>query len=486
MRKNRLIPVLFLLAIIMGLILIFLIPPFQTPDEFDHYDYAVYLSKVNVVDFLFGAYEITAAEQSKVVTKEVSYLLDISKFHGIPFNYEKKVKVSLWETIQQAQGREDLDTENSLSQEKLLGGAYNYPPFYYWFLSLFLRLIDVFHINIVIKFLLARLTSLGLFLASLYLALKTLRLIPLGEKVITVIFAIVALQPQLGMISVSIQPDILVLFLITGCFYFILRFIKHDSLQALYLFSLFSGLLWLTKAHFFLTTYFPLIILLVAILFIRKTLTKKISFHILTSGIMVFLLGGWWYIRSFLLFKNPIGYISFETASSPFLENIGNWLFFWMPPIFKRFWGVWGWVDYSYPLFVYGGFLLLCLIPFPFWVIRLHSFFKGKKETIDSFRASIGNQLLNILVITVPLVTFSLVMFLIAGIKSPLDVNQGRHWLPLILPIAVYLGGFLEFIFVQKGEAVKKIKLQTVMYAYIVVFFTMKLWMILLTYKRYY
>ena len=39
-------------ALLKGVALAFFIPPFQTPDEYGHYDYVLYLSKVPVGRFL--------------------------------------------------------------------------------------------------------------------------------------------------------------------------------------------------------------------------------------------------------------------------------------------------------------------------------------------------------------------------------------------------------------------------------------------------
>ncbi len=47
-----------------------------------------------------------------------------------------------------------------------------------------------------------------------------------------------ALQPQLSMLSISVQPDILALFLITAGLYFALKFVNEFELRDLYLFHL--------------------------------------------------------------------------------------------------------------------------------------------------------------------------------------------------------------------------------------------------------
>jgi len=484
--KNRnIVPCIILFTILKGIILIFLIPPFQTPDEFNHYDYAVFLSKIDVPKFLLGKYDIERTEDV-VVTSEVSRLLDITDALRIRFHKEEKAKVSMRQVFVMARSEKELDTAESLGRTEVLGDAYNYPPFYYGFLSLFLRLMDLFSVNIFLKFLFLRLVSFCLFMASLYFVTKILRLIPFSESTAAVILFLIAFQPQLSMLSVSVQPDIMVLFLVTGCIYFALRFIIHSTSLNSCLFGLLSGLLLLTKVHFFLAVYFPLVVMMILILVRKKRFYGKSAAQILAGGLLAAVIGVWWYIRSYLLFDNLIGYVAYETSPDSFLANVKSWFFYWMPLIFKRFWGEWGWVDYAYPLYVFPFLLILCLVPLPFWISYINSVFKKAPQAGRYDDSPEMKKWLNLVVLFLPLLVFSLIMIYIAGEISPEDNNQGRNWLPLILPIAVYLGGYLDFLAGSRKFQARRIKRYTVVYFYSAIFFLLNLWMILLTIKRYY
>ncbi|GAF74905.1 unnamed protein product, partial [marine sediment metagenome] len=108
-KKNRLISILFFITFIKGLIFIFLIPPFQTPDEPYHYDYAVYLSKINIFDYLGGKFNISEIDADKIVTEEVKHLISLAQFEDIPFHYDEKAKIGLFDFIKCNQNHASQD-----------------------------------------------------------------------------------------------------------------------------------------------------------------------------------------------------------------------------------------------------------------------------------------------------------------------------------------------------------------------------------------
>lgn len=129
-KYSRLIYLIIIGVLVKGLILLFLIPPFQTPDEYNHYDYILFLSKTNLPDFVLGKHSAGRVFSEKlnnveyVVTKEMQELLRITRFHGIRFNPDEKVKVSLWKSISHAENFTNQDTPESLAQEKNSGTCF--------------------------------------------------------------------------------------------------------------------------------------------------------------------------------------------------------------------------------------------------------------------------------------------------------------------------------------------------------------------------
>jgi hypothetical protein len=291
------------------------------------------------------------------------------------------------------------------------------------------------------------------------------------------------------MLSISIQPDIMVLLLINICLYSALRFINYFRIKDLYFFNIFSGLLLLTKLHYFVSLYLPLICLTSIILLFKKRINKRIIGHFIIGFSVMLFIGGWWYVRSYLLFDNFAGFISIQSTGVSFLHNIQFWIFHRGPRIFISFWGVWGYFDYLYPLSVFFFLLIFSIIPTPFWLF--HGFIFVRKYKNKLFKEILNNkQAINILFSTAPLFLYVFVMIYVAGRMGPYTNDQGRNWLPFILPFALYLGGFYQYLNSKsflKSFFMNRIKqLQVIMYGHIVLFGVLNIYMIFLTYQRYY
>jgi hypothetical protein len=488
-KKNRLISILFLITFLKGLIFIFLIPPFQTPDEPNHYDYAVYLSKINIFDYLGGKFNISEIDRDKIVTEEVNHLLSQTQFQDIPFFYDEKAKIGLFDFIRDNKNYKSPDSSGSLSKEQFLGRAYNYPPLYYFYESALLRVADIFQINVVVKFLLARLFSFLLFMAALVFVYKSLKIINFSMYTSVIILTLIALQPQLSMLSISVQPDILALLLITAGLYFALKFVNDFVLRDFYLFHLSAGLLLLVKIQFFISFYPVLMVLIFYILFSFKKIDKRFLFHSLLSFLIVFVLGGWWYIRSSILYGNLLGYIGFESTQTSFFSNLFYWISFRGRLIFKSFWGVWGWLDYAYPLVLFFFFLVLSILPFPLWIAHTIPRLKKIRWNIFSLKFIQNKKAKNILLSLAPLFCYFLVMIYVAGTRPQNQNDQGRHWLPYIFPIAIYLGGcyeYLRFKSFRKRIFSQTLNLKALAFEFILVFSLLNGYMMYLTYLRYY
>ncbi len=488
-KRNRLISVLFFITFIKGLIFIFLIPPFQTPDEPNHYDYAIYLSKINILDYLWGKYNISEIDEEKTVTEEVKHLLSQAQFDAIPFHYDEKAKIGLQDFIKSTQHYLNQDTTSSLADERILGKTFNYPPFYYLYETVLLRMADILHINIVVKFLLARFFSFLIFMGALFFAYKSLKIINFSAYTSVIILALISLQPQLSMLSISVQPDILALLLITAGLYFALKFVNDFKMRDFYLFHLCVGLLLLVKIHFFVSFYPVLIVLILYVLFLNKRLNKGFWFHFFLCLFALFVLGGWWYIRSLFLYGNLLGYIGFESTQAPFFRNLFYWIFQRWRLVYKSFWGMWGWLDYGYPLVLFFFFFVLSILPIPLWTAYLFPQLKKIRWNIFSPKCMQNKKAKNILISIAPLFIYSIVMVFVAGMRPPNQNDQGRHWLPYILPIAIYLGGcydYLRFKVFQKGILAKTLNLKALAFEFILVFSLLNVYMMYLTYLRYY
>jgi hypothetical protein len=488
-QDNPLLLALVVLAAIKGIFLIFLVPPFQAPDEPTHYDYAVYLSKINLADFLSGRCRFSEIDSTATVTREVAALSDLSEYERIRFKPGEKVKAGLGELISKARGFKNQDQAQSLAKKKTAGGAFNYPPLYYGFLSLFLRAAGLLKMNIVVKFLMARLASFGLFLLSLIFAYKSLKIIGFQKYVIIIVFAVMALQPQLSWISISVQPDVAGILFINVCIFLSLRFITRSRARDFYLFHLAAGLLLLTKLQLFIVVYFP--ILLFFAIFRTKNKPSPIkSLKPWAIGFAILLaVGGWWYIRSLVFSHDIIGYISLEQTRGSVFANIKKWTMDYIPGMFLQFWGRWGWLDFSYPRWTHSVFIFLSGLPAPFWFIWVFSLLKKKNP---EERLTSGGEVFRpvlLLPLGLTFAFFVLEMAAIAAFYNPWTNSQGRQWMPFILPMAVYIGGFYEFWRFRpsgSGRLLRDFAVRLIAYAYIAIFLVLDVWMIVLTQQRYF
>lgn len=289
------------------------------------------------------------------------------------------------------------------------------------------------------------------------------------------------------MLSVSIQPDILALLFINLCFYFSLKFVRSYQIKYFYLFSISSGLILLIKLHFFVAAYWALLAIILLLLISQKRIHKKIFLHYLFSILIVFFIGGWWYVRSYLLYDNIIGFISSQSSQESFFLSIKIWFFYNSRFIYSSFWGVWGWVDYAYPLFVFFLLFIISFIPLPLWIFQTIKVFKADRKSLYNIKFFNSIRGIDVLVFAAPLALFFFEMIIIAG-SSGANNSQGRYWLPFIFPLAVYMGGFLDSFKPLKltKQPFGKIQLKNIVIAYVVIFTILNVYMIYLTYMRYY
>jgi len=479
--RNPFLLILLGLAAVRGAVLIFLIPPFQVPDEPSHYDYALYLSKVDPAAFAGGRIRFATASLGPVITEEARALLDVTTFKAVreagrtgpaPHRFRWR------ESLEKAAAYRELDTPETLGRVTEAGSSLNYPPLYYGFLSVFLRAASALGLNILAKLILARFLTFGLFLLSIVFADKALAGLGLRGFAALPALTIFALQPQLAMVSVSIQPDVLALLLITVCFFLALELDRNFRLRKFYLFHVAAGLLLLTKIHLFLPVYVPLAALMAIRLVRKKAVPSHWGRHAAGGALLLFVLGGWWYVRSLFLYGNLTGYIGHDPVLGTFASHLKDWLFVYLPRVFRQFWGRWGWFDYAYPDWVYGFFLALSIFPAYFWGRRVLGLRKHPETGSAGEGPSAGFSLL-----AVSFAVFAVEMSAIAVILSPQAHGQGRHWLPFLLPIAVYLGGFAMEDGVPGPGARRRTR--TIALGLLAVMIILDAAMVVLTWRRY-
>ena len=117
----------------------------------------------------------------------------------------------------------------------------------------------------------------------------------------------------------TLKIDIFFMFMFASLILFLIRYAKNKNISDLILFSLSGGMF--LGSRYLAIPYLVLPLIFMAILIVgnfKKNGKKTIS-HLMLSGFLVLLLGGYWYIRNFIITGNPI----FPTAilGFPGLKN---------------------------------------------------------------------------------------------------------------------------------------------------------------------
>ncbi len=139
------------IALVKGLALTALIPPFQTPDEYAHYDYAVYLSRVPPLAFLRGEVtRPTVMRHAEVVTSEVRAVAGAAGVfpHLTDAVLPKRQPLSDMLAAAAAWDGRELD----LSHVRTWNAAMNYPPLYHGALAVLLRVQRAAGVNPLLRF----------------------------------------------------------------------------------------------------------------------------------------------------------------------------------------------------------------------------------------------------------------------------------------------------------------------------------------------
>ena len=431
------------LALLKGLVLVWLIPPFQAPDEYGHYDYALFLSKVNPVAFLRGdAVQTRRLSDIHYTTRE---LIAVVEATGMRPHMDDAIVVRHRPSFLDARRRVSVlpteDTAETLYRVPTLNNVFNYPPLYYGLLGVVLRLLDALGLDPVSKDYAARVCSVLLLLATLAIAARLLGALRLPGSVGAITLFAIACHPELSMMSASVQPDMLSLLLVTVALWLLQRSLVHLSPAVACGFGVSLGLLLLTKVH----TVPPLAFGALATLGLRAGRRAvplgSAASATFWAGSTALLVGGWWYVRSRGTFDNWLGLVEWQTMSdvSPsFGENLAVWFRYALPMTFRSYWGVWGWFDYGLPDWTLPILAAVSVMPALLLVLRFRiavghwSWGRGAARV----RRSVPRLWLFAVVLT--LGAYVVEMLYIAGVMGMVHA-QGRQWLAFALPQMLYL-----------------------------------------------
>jgi hypothetical protein len=266
---------------------------------------------------------------------------------------------------------------------------------------------------------------------------------------------VLALHPQLSMLSVAVQPDMLGLVLVTVALLGGVRAIEHPTAGNAAWLGLATGLVLLTKLHLAL----PLMAVaaIVAVAGVARGHGLGAVRRAGIAGGIAAAVGGWWYLRSWLLFGNAMGLM--ETgrdtgASDSFLLNLRHFVELRGAEVLRSYWGVWGWLDYGLPHALLPWLGLLAVAPAALLLVGAHMVSWAPPAKSDD-AAGDGVNVAGLLVVTLAFALFAAQMIAITGLYGIVN-DQGRHWLGYAAVQALYLAAPLLLLTPSRLEAMAR------------------------------
>jgi hypothetical protein len=152
-------------------------PAFQTPDEYGHYDYVLYLSHITWGEFLRGnvarpqAYHDITTDELWAVT-QASGTESHLRGQGL-----RRPLPTLGMQVAFASAFVPTDSHGSLARKTIVPAQFNYPMLYYGGMALVVKAVRMTTPNPVIAYYTARTVSLGLLLLTVYFTWATARVV---------------------------------------------------------------------------------------------------------------------------------------------------------------------------------------------------------------------------------------------------------------------------------------------------------------------
>ncbi len=250
--SQRLVLVLALaLCVVKGVLVAVVTPPFQTPDEYGHYDYVLYLSHIDWKRFLVGDVARPTG-YNDVTTNELWAVVRATGTEGhLRGEGLTRPLPSLARQLEAGRGFTPSDSHDALSTKTVVAPQFNYPILYYGGAALLVKIVRLQTSNPVVAYYCVRLGSLLLVLLTVYWVWRTTLLLQRSSDWLPSAYAVgfVSLQPQLSMLGTSVQSDTLTVALTATAGTLSARYALRPDLRAACALGGVVGLLLLTKVH---------------------------------------------------------------------------------------------------------------------------------------------------------------------------------------------------------------------------------------------
>jgi len=416
--KNRSLRNFFILFLVIlflkGILLIFLIPPWQNPDEPTHLEYSlVWMDFYRDILLKNSVQPAETSNQTRIL--------------------ESMMETHFWSR---------LGFQNPSATPVLFRSApfltprpsqRNNPPLYYMITGMFFTLLPA-NSDPITYLIAGRFFSLFIFLLSFFSIMKTTELFGSNEILwMSGIFIVMGFHPGYSLLGSSLNPDILVLGIYYLFFFFSLKsFISPQKCQFILLSLLILFLCILTKRYIlFVSGLFIWPMILFIVQFFRKEsilMRLYIFLFALIYSISGFIVVCWFFPNTIFQLSNIVGFFSnflFHYRFGSPLQS--NWWLDYIRILLDSFWGSAGWITYFLSRFsvtLFNTFTLfsLLLLSINFGKLRRHHQFNNL-QILYLFSGTI--IVLNILVIY------------IFGITEGLA--QGRYLYPSLFPVTVLI-----------------------------------------------
>lgn len=381
--------------LILGLVFLFMVPPFQKPDEIVHYYSSVMLASGNTSEmenrFYFFPKKMEASK--------------------IAFNFDVKFS-------------KKLIFYKDTDQQKY---PYIYSQFNFFnFLGYLPNIIGIkigsFFQYPAMAFYLARLFSFLFFLTGLFFALKVI------DKDYRFILLAYAILPMLLHQVTAINYDNLQFSLIPLIFALFIDLVKTERINfwKFILFTEFLLLFQLSKVGYYAISLLFLIILL-KIIFKSQSLHKKKWLFLLLFSLLLIPIFGWGFSKAKYILNNNYQWPVFITDPLYFFQVLADTWVKKRDFYLQSFFGYFGWLDYKYDFYSYLMVFLL-LTSFLFCGLR-----KIEKSILTKF------QLIILWFTIFGLILSLAVIFYLTWTKAGsfiIDGIQGRYFF-VIFPLAI-------------------------------------------------
>lgn len=241
---------------------VFLVPIYQSPDEPAHLDYALGIHANHGLIFAqytsFGQLPTDAHPYTEYLRKRTG-LPEVAFNPGakMPFGYGTP---AFFESLDRDAPPVKTHRVNTPCQLASL-----YPFGYYALLAVWIQLVRYWNDGITAMFFGARLFSVALLIASLFLTYGTTRLLRFKPAFALLVTACIGTFPLTSFVASYVQPDNLSFMLVSLIFYLSLR-AKANGLRmgGLLLLGIALGVLLVTKVHYWLCVTAPVLAMVVA------------------------------------------------------------------------------------------------------------------------------------------------------------------------------------------------------------------------------